>query len=121
MVSSAAFDSLTRVEPNLQTALTQHLKDPDPSVRRGALLTLSKADWSTDEAMSTLKLGLVDADADVRRTAIDALAVMGARAEDALPELIGILSADPSAAVRQSAANALARLGDAGERVLSRR
>ncbi len=54
----------------------------------------------------------------LRRTSAMALGAMGSRAEPAVPALVELLAFDPSAAVRDQAAEALARIGLAAASVL---
>jgi len=68
-------------------------------------------DWDAQPAVTTLRLLLHDASAELRLRGVDALGQLGPKAADAVDDLIAMAAGDASAAVRAQAIAALARLG----------
>jgi HEAT repeat protein len=83
------------------------LQDPDPGVRREALLALGRI--GTDEAIELLMWHLHEPDRQTRTISAEALGA--SRSHDGTAPLVGALSDDDSS-VRRAAADALGRLAD---------
>jgi HEAT repeat protein len=98
-------DALARLTPSALPHLTNALGVGDPHIRRGVVEALGRQAHSA--ASACLRRALSDEDAVVRRTAIAALARVGARGLGA--RLTALAQTDPSPFVRQAAAAALHR------------
>ena len=100
-----ALDALARLAPSAIPYLTNAAAVKDPQLKRGVVEAIGRLSHSTASAF--LRRALTDEDAAVRRTAITALARVGARGLHA--RLTILAQADPSLSVRQAAAAALHR------------
>ncbi|MBI3272018.1 MAG: HEAT repeat domain-containing protein [Planctomycetes bacterium] len=87
------------------------LTGADPALRFLAAELLRRIE--APEAVAALRRALQAPSPDVRRLAAKALAAMGARASEALPELL-VAARDREASVREAALCALGRIGTAG-------
>jgi HEAT repeat protein len=90
--------------------LLQMLADPDPKIRRDAVLALGRIDSPSDEVRDAVRARLGDDDARVRLYAISAYKVI-CRDELELGELAVRLLADPDSSVRDDARKMLDRAG----------
>lgn len=85
----------------------QALNDPDPKVRKNALLKLGNIGPADEAVLPALLGALADVDATVRREAILALVKYGPGAREAIPQLTDLRQHDRDARVRNYAAKAL--------------
>jgi HEAT repeat protein len=90
--------------------LSKMLADPDPKIRRDAVLALGRIDSPSDEVREAVRARLDDDDARVRLYAISAYKVI-CHDEQELGELAVRLLADPDSNVREDARKMLERAG----------
>lgn len=84
--------------------------DPDPSVRRRAVLAIGRV--GSADGVAAVTAALKDPDEAVRAAAAFALGLLGTAARPSVSQLTPLL-ADPSMVVRQRAAEGLGLIGDA--------
>ena len=89
------------------------LSDPNPQVRRQAVLKLGNVGDADPAAADGLAMALRDSDALVRRDAVHAVVKLKQPTEATLARLQEMNRTDPDATVRDFARRALAKLGRA--------
>ncbi|OGW62633.1 MAG: hypothetical protein A2V83_10165 [Nitrospirae bacterium RBG_16_64_22] len=94
--------------------LQRDLLDPDPDVRRDAML--KAAGISDRSGMEILLRGLHDLEWRVRKTAVDVICQRAG--EDVVKDLAAILESEENAGARNSAVEALVRIGPASVPIL---
>jgi HEAT repeat protein len=92
--------------------LMSGLSDPDPKVRRGALVALGRIGPEAEEALPLVQDALNDPDETVRSSAVTAFGRITPEAGAAVP-VIARLLADPTAQVRDAAIATLIQAGAA--------
>jgi HEAT repeat protein len=103
LVAAAASVALLRAEPGAARVAAQLLRSEDPAVR--ALVLEGVARKLRDQARESVRAGLGDRDALVRRTAVRALARMATDAD--WQRLAGLIQAEPDPGVRAAALRVL--------------
>jgi cyclophilin family peptidyl-prolyl cis-trans isomerase/HEAT repeat protein len=109
-VVDPAVPRAAQFKPAMVPALDALALDPDPTLRRRAVLAIGRV--GSPEAVPLLTGALQDPDEDVRATAAFALGLVGSDARTALPALLGVLT-DPSPLLRGRAIEALGLVGEA--------
>ena len=107
---SKAATALGRIGQVALPALDRSLKDPNPSVRAGAVQVLLQMPLGQGSVIPQLITALKDTDRSVRYMAAEGLGKLGSTAESAIPDLVLALK-DPEESVRSSASTALGRMG----------
>jgi HEAT repeat protein len=95
--------------PDVLATLGTEFRDGDPKHRRGVVGALKYIRPRTDATVPLLLRALEDADADVRREALEALGELGRAARAALPRLRE-LAADANTRLRYDASSAVTRI-----------
>ncbi len=111
-VRVAAASALGRLNDDGAGALGKAMADADPRVKIAAMSAASRINQFADAPSVTRGLG--DADAHVRRRALELLDAMHAR--DAIATVTTLAKSDPDADVRAAACHALGAFGDASSR-----
>ncbi len=111
-VRVAAASALGRLNDDGAGALGKAMADADARVKIAAMSAASRINQFSD--VTSVTRGLGDADAKVRRRALELLDAMHGR--DAIATVIGLARNDPDADVRGAACHALGAFGDASAR-----
>jgi HEAT repeat protein len=107
-----ALAALGRLSPSAIPLVAESLSADDPYLRRGVVDVLGRL--THPAASAYLQKALSDADAVVRRDAVRALSRFGTRGLNR--RFSALAASDPSASVREAAAAAISRGGDALQR-----
>jgi len=86
------------------------LDDPQPKVRKQAVIKLGNVGTADPKALPALIVAMKDGDAEVRCAAILAVVKLGPAAQETVPQLNEIQKQDRAAKVRACAARALEKL-----------
>ena len=111
-VRAAAASALGRLNDDGAGALTIALGDADPSVKLAALSSAARV--NTFSGLSAVAAITMDADARVRRRAVEVLDAL--RAKDTVVAVAAVAQSDADPGVRAAAAHALGTFGDASAR-----